>query len=126
MGKKYLSIIILILLVGGIVGSGYFSSLPPVSQKKISIAVSPYPKQQNIDQISYKGKKGIDALTLLKDHALVEQDASGLVTSIGGRVADPKLHEYWAFYVNGKIASVGPAQYKTKASDTITWKIEKY
>jgi hypothetical protein len=85
-------------------------------------------KQEQVptDHISYQGQTGSNALTLLKKTAAVEQDASGLVVSINGRKADNSNHEFWAFVVNGKEAMVGPADYQTKESDQIEWKIEKY
>jgi len=76
--------------------------------------------------IKYNGEKGQDALSLLKKENEVEMGGSGLVTSINSRKADDKKHEYWAFYINGKLASVGPAEYKTKDTDRIEWKIDKY
>lgn len=87
---------------------------------------APSVTKQQSEVLSYKGEKGKDALTLLKEKATVEQDTSGLVISIKGRKADSAKHEYWAFYVNGKLASVGPADYQTKDGDRIEWKIEKY
>src|SRR5579859_8038301 len=48
--------------------------------------------------LSYKGEKGKDALTLLKTQTSIVQDNSGLVTTISGRKAEDKKHEYWAFY----------------------------
>ncbi|MBI2034714.1 MAG: DUF4430 domain-containing protein [Candidatus Levybacteria bacterium] len=80
----------------------------------------------NQETFSYAGKNGADALTLLKEKAAVEQDASGLVISINNRKADSGNREYWAFYVNGALAPVGPADYKTKDTDKIEWKIETY
>jgi|GEM_PF-1344330 len=79
-----------------------------------------------VSEFSYKGEAGKDALTILKEKTKVEQAASGLVVSINGRKADDKKHEFWAFYVNKKFASVGPADYQTKDTDTIDWKIETY
>lgn len=76
--------------------------------------------------VTYKGEAGKDALTILKEKATVEQDRAGLVTAINKRIADNGKREYWAFYVNGKSASVGPADYQTQNTDTIEWKIEKY
>lgn len=77
-------------------------------------------------QISYKGENGIDALTLLKKHALVHLDASGMVDSINGKKAENTKHQYWAFYINGKLAQVGPAQYATHTTDMLMWKIATY
>lgn len=78
------------------------------------------------ETFSYKGEEGKDALTLLKEKTTVGQDASGLVSSINGRKAETAKREYWAFYVNKEMASVGPAEYQTKETDTIMWKIETY
>lgn len=77
-------------------------------------------------KISYKGEVGKDALTILKQKFLVSQDNSGIINVIAGKKADATKREYWAFYINGKIANVGPADYKTKNTDLIEWKIEKY
>lgn len=78
------------------------------------------------DIFRYKGKEGVDALTLLKEQTSVEQDNSGLVTSINNRKADNTKREYWSFFINGKMAEVGPASYTTKDTDLIEWKIQTY
>lgn len=83
-------------------------------------------QQSQASGLTYKGESGKDALTLLKQKATVEVDKSGLVISINGRKADNGKREFWAFYVNGKSASVGPADYQTQDTDTIEWKIDKY
>lgn len=78
------------------------------------------------EYLSYRGQNGEDALTLLKKQASIEKNTSSLVVGINGRKADDTKREYWAFYVNGKMAQVGPAEYQTKTGDKIEWKIEKY
>lgn len=78
------------------------------------------------NSVSYKGEEGKDALVLLKQKYSVTQGASGLVVGINGKKADSKNREYWAFYVNGKMANVGSSDYETKNEDLIEWKIEKY
>ena len=75
---------------------------------------------------SYKGEEGKDALTILKEKTKIEQSSSGLVVSISKRKADDSKHEFWGFYVNGKMAEVGPADYQTKKGDQIEWRIQKY
>ncbi len=87
--------------------------------------------QQNHDKVAadifrYSGKEGVDALTLLKQQTSVEQNSTGLVTAINKRKADASNKEYWSFFVNGKMAEVGPADYLTKDSDQIEWRIETY
>ena len=103
-------------------------SLPFITGKTVTVSVPQQAKsaQKVPSDIVYAGKSGMDALTLLKAKESVSQDKSGLVTAIAGRKADSSQHDYWAFYVNGKMAQVGPADYKTKDGDTIEWKIAKY
>lgn len=76
--------------------------------------------------VSYKGEDDVDALTLLEENHRVQKDRSGLVNTIDGRKADSGKHEYWAFYVNGKLAEIGPHDFLTKDTDRIEWKIENY
>ena len=83
-------------------------------------------QNQQQESLSYKGKDGKDALSLLKERATIVQDKSGLVTVINGRKSDNTKREYWAFYVNSKMALVGPLEYRTKDTDVIEWKIETY
>lgn len=82
--------------------------------------------QKVTNTFSYKGEDGKDALTLLKSKTDVEQDNSGLVVSINKKKADSSKREYWAFYVNGELSSVGPKDYITKNADLIEWKVENY
>jgi hypothetical protein len=76
--------------------------------------------------LAYKGQNGVTALALLKKQAQIEQEKSGLIVSINKKKADATTQTYWAFYVNGKLAEVGPADYVTKDTDRIEWKVEKY
>lgn len=78
------------------------------------------------DYFAYQGKAGKDALTILRDLTGVEQDRSGLVVSINGRKADNTKKEYWSFFINGKMAQVGPADFQTTDKDFIEWKIQTY
>ncbi|MBM3209551.1 DUF4430 domain-containing protein [Candidatus Shapirobacteria bacterium] len=119
---------ILPFLLIGLIGLFFLLNLgkasPTGPQTKVSITPSVTPA---IDyDFSYKGSTGADALTLLKQQAKVEQDSSGLVTSINGQRADARNREYWAFYINGKLAEVGPAFFKTADSDIIGWRMERY
>lgn len=120
--KKKLFIIICLVIVAVVVVN---TALVVYLTSKSGQSNTPRIEKQ-IDVFSYKGEDGKDALVLLKKHASVEQDKSGLVVSINNRKADSAKHEYWAFYVNKKMAQVGPADYKTKNTDVIEWKIEKY
>ena len=118
MKKKIIFLGILLLIL--------FASLSFNSNSKqakvTNISVAPIIK----NVFSYKGEQGKDALTILKQKFAVLQSNTGMVNVISGKKADAGKHEYWAFYVNGEMAVVGPADYKTTNSDLIEWKIEKY
>jgi hypothetical protein len=120
--KKIGTIISILILI--IIGIFVFHPTSNVSQNTPSIHPTVVSTQAKITMFSYKGENGVDALTLLKKKTTVEQAKSGLIVSIDGN--KPTGHNYWAFYINGKYSNVGPAQYVTKNSDVILWKVEKY
>lgn len=123
--KKSIIAIVLLLVFGSILTK----SLPfqQREEKPIPTSIISQPTKRAPDYFSYAGEQGKNALELLNENArLVERDQAGLVVSINGRKSDSSKREYWAFYVNGKLAEVGPADYKTKDKDTIEWKMEKY
>lgn len=121
MKKKIVIAIILIFIIAlSTIGVNELKTVSPTAAVQATIS----PTAKKITSLSYQGSNGKDALTLLKQQASVEQDHSGLVVSIDD--TKPIGHAYWAFYVNGKLASVGPAEYVTKNGDKIEWKIEKY
>ena len=122
MRNKILLLLVAALILGAL---GYFL-LGTNAHFGVENQRSVTPTQAQTNTIQYNGLAGKDALSLLKEKANVEISSSGLVSAINGRKADDSKHEYWAFYVNGKLASVGPAQYKTAGSDIILWKIETY
>lgn len=115
---KLAAIIAAIVIVGGGVGIWSHGANPAHVQTVTNT-------QYQTTQISYDGKNGVDALTLLKTHAQVQvkhYSFGDLVTSINGTPGNgPK---YWTFYVNGKEANVGAGSYVTKSSDTITWRLQ--
>jgi hypothetical protein len=124
MGKTQKIALVLILALTGLTAFT-FSKKNGVPLKPVDIT-TPTPVAPKESTVNYKGRDGVDALTLLKEKSKVEQDNSGMVSSIDGRKAETKDRQYWAFYINGKPASVGPASYKTADSDIIEWKVEKY
>lgn len=123
--KLLFPVLVVIILFGVYLFRPQQQPVPPQSNTSPVITVSP---TQDVvsDQFQYQGQDGIDALTLLKQKTLVEQDKSGMVISISGRLANNNQREFWAFYINGESAQVGPASYVTKNNDIIIWKIEKY
>lgn len=123
MGKK-LSIIIAAIIIFASAGLLVISHAPTKTGEQIQNVTFPSVVQEK--PITYNGREGVNALTLLKEKSPVEQNAAGLVVSINGRKAEESKREYWAFYTNGKMATVGPAEYVTKDTDKIEWKVENY
>lgn len=118
---------VILIFVGIFAWSTSPKTTPTVSTPKVTAQPTMQQNtQQHRDTFSYDGEDGKDALTLLKEKTQVKQDQSGMVSAINGRTVDAARHEYWAFYVNGKMAEVGPASYQTKNGDKIEWKVEKY
>jgi len=130
--KKILLSILLVVLVAFPFIFLYFSKTnsqksTPTEIRNLTSEISIIPTVEiNLDKFSYQGQNGLDALTLLKNKTTVEQDNSGMVSSINGRKADNSKHEFWAFYVNDQMATVGSADYITKDTDIINWKIDTY
>ncbi len=83
---------------------------------------------ENIENnISYDGKEGIDALSILKEKYPVEFQISefgSFVTSINGQSAETNKN-FWAFYVNGMLADKAADKFITKNTDKIEWKLEE-
>jgi len=124
--KKTIIIAIAVIVSLLVVAVGLKTIPHPQSVQTIKQTATVKPTASIKNYFSYKGLEGKNALELLKQKTSVEEAGIGFVASINNRPADKNKHEYWAFYVNGKLASVGAADYITKNSDTIEWKIEKY
>ncbi len=99
------------------------NGLVPVKNSTITSTDMPVKTETHV---SYYGAEGKNALELLGEYEQFEQASSGLVISINGRRAEEKNREFWAFYINGKTATLGPEDYVTKKGDLIEWKIEEY
>lgn len=77
-------------------------------------------------EFKYSGVVGETALETLKGLADVQTQESSFgefVTTINGVEADQNS-EYWAFYINGKLAAVGAGAYVQQEGDEITWQLE--
>jgi hypothetical protein len=123
---------VLLVIALTLTGCSTTGGAPGESQSRTSsAAATPVTSPSAEPALSYKGRDGVDALTLLKAATNDHFDANGsgknaFVTSINGVAADNSKHQYWAFYVNGKLAQVGAGGYTTKDGDDIQWKLETY
>lgn len=120
--NKLKTIVIAVVILagaGGVIGSVVANS----PSHKVATSVN---SQQQLTDIRYNGQKGVDALTLLKKHAMVQTkhySFGDLVTSINGSQGNGP--EYWTFYVNGRQANVGAGSYITKSTDKLEWKLQQ-
>lgn len=72
---------------------------------------------------------GETALAVLQKSTSVITTGEGsnaFVTTINGRQAAAGKKEFWALYVNDKLADVGAGTYIVQPNDQIQWKIETY
>lgn len=125
MKKIIVSLIIIGLVIWGIVSLNKRQPPEPRQGEKEIEGLVEAPQPQTPEPITYQGKEGVDALSLLKEKVQVETQDFGdkpMVTSINGVKADEK--NFWAFYVNGKMSEIGASDYKTKDSDQIEWRYQ--
>lgn len=126
--------ILLFVLFFLIIISGYFFYQNKLLSTKKSVV-----QQQNLtvylklvgqtDFIKQEVAVNKTALDLTKEKAKVVtkgEGANAYVTEINGQEALNSKKEYWALYINGKLAEVGAGSYQLKDGDKIEWKIEKY
>lgn len=136
---KWIGLIVVIILVGWLVSARRQSPTQEVGTSPIvatteqtatpttDIASTDLTKPIGATTYSYDGIDGKTALDLLKaKYQKVETQSSSVgdfVTAIDGKKADP-AKEYWAFYLNGALASEGAGTYITKSTDKIEWRLE--
>lgn len=99
-----------------------------VKRIKVSVTINPGNEAQVLSVQDVGIEEGQTALEVTKKATggKVALDNGGLVDSINGVKADKSKKEYWAFYVNGEYAKVGPGEYKVKQGDKIEWQISKF
>lgn len=135
MKKSILALIVAAIVVTGS-AIGIYSlddgnqSAKPVTQTKSQTQS----KNQTVIEFSsdkktvkYDGLAGQTALSTLQSLTTVETKSTSfgdMVIGINGLKAN-EASEYWAFYVNGQLASEGAGTYLAKAGDKIEWHLEK-
>ena len=127
--KKFITFIVgaVVIFSGWYLYKKNISLTTKQSIKKITVSQSI--TTNNHKFISQEVVGGETALDLLKSTTQLKTQGTGTnayVTSINGREAKNSNKEYWALYINGKLADVGAGSYTLKNNDKIEWKIEKY
>lgn len=108
---------IIIAIVIGLIAT-YSSLFSSTSSSNTSQTQNQTATKQSV---SYAGKDGVDALTLLKTTHQVDASDQGFVNAIDG--VKPADKQYWALYVNGQASDKGAKDTITKSTDTVEWKI---
>ncbi|HLB95888.1 MAG TPA: DUF4430 domain-containing protein [Patescibacteria group bacterium] len=118
---NFLALVILavILILGG---SALGNSVSKKQAQKSTLGTSEIkPVVEKI--VAYDGEEGKTALEILKTtHKVAGQDTSIGVFVTGIDEVENADNKYWMFYVDGKLATAGADQYKTKNGEKIEWR----
>lgn len=126
--KKIFFFFSIFLLIGAVV---FYEKIPVRNNNVAGVSVANlvvYQKiaDNNLTKLDFK--HGDTALDLLKKTGAIKTKGEGknaFVVQINGKKADEKK-EFWAFYINGKMAEIGAGSYQLKNNDQIEWKLEKF
>ncbi|TSC92177.1 MAG: hypothetical protein CEN91_545 [Candidatus Berkelbacteria bacterium Licking1014_85] len=126
MQKNKLTLSLAVIIV---IGAGLYALMLPAKNNPSSRTNPKVAEVKKASIVSYSGKDGVDAFTLLKENATVESQDFGadlgvFVTAING--VDSNNDSYWIMYVNGVQANESASKYITKNSDKIEWRFEKF
>jgi len=97
-----------------------------VQEIKTSLSINDGSGVKFFDASSFVGET---ALAATQTDAKVVTNGTGVnafVTSINGRTADHKKHEFWELDANGTETQVGAGSYIIKKGDLIEWKLNTY
>lgn len=130
--KSFYKFFILVLVILAIF-AGYFfyqtkllSTKKSIAQQTLTVYLKIFGQKDFIKQEIISGKTALD---LTKEKANIKTKGEGInayVTEINGQEALNSKKEYWAFFVNGKMAEVGAGSYQLKEGDKIEWKLANY
>jgi hypothetical protein len=81
---------------------------------------------QSFDVSAFVGKTALEATQTEAKIVTNGTGANAFITSINGRAADTKKHEFWELDANGKETEVGAGSYIIQKGDSIVWHINTY
>jgi hypothetical protein len=131
MNKKFL---ILLLIVLGL-GIFYFSfkdrprstSIGKTSQSQsAALSINCGTNTQGFGITTFIGKTALEASQSVAQVETTGTGANAFVTSINGRTANFKKHEFWELDTNGTETQMGAGSYIIKNGDQIEWKISTF
>lgn len=125
--QQIIAAIAAVILVIAAIATGVYYSQSIKTTAPITLNETVKPKLIN-NTLTYTGKDGVTALTLLQQNATIVTSGTGemaYVTTINGVTANP-TNQYWQLFLNGKSASVGAGSLVTKSTDTIKWELSSF
>ncbi len=130
--KSFYKFFILVLVILAIFAGYSFyqtkllSTKKSIAQQILTVYLKISGQKDFIKQDIISGKTALDLTKEKANTKIKGEGVNAYVTEINSQEALNSKKEYWAFYVNGKMAEVGAGSYKLKDGDKIEWKIEKY
>ena len=125
--QQIIAAVAAVLLIIAAVVAGIYYNQSVTTPTPTVVSVVQKPKLVN-NTLTYQGKDGVTALTLLQQNATIVMSGTGemaFVTSIDGVTANSS-NQYWQLFVNGTSASVGAGSLVTKSTDTIKWELSSF
>jgi hypothetical protein len=142
--KKVKGAILILLLIASFLVGSYLTITKPTlwvnfwKLKKFECA-NPYKVIKTELKINFKNQQTIiypaiespdnwtalDQLVNTVSNKINGKGDNAFVSEINNYSTENKK-EFWAFYINGKQATVGAGSYQLRNNDKIEWKIEKY
>ena len=125
--QQIIAAVVAVVLVISAIAAGVYYSESIKTSSPLTLSEVAKPKLVN-NTLTYQGKDGVTALTLLQQNATIVTSGTGemaYVTTIDGVAANP-TNQYWQLFVNGKSASVGAGSLVTKSTDTIKWELSSF
>lgn len=99
-----------------------------VVEYRANLTISDGQDVKSYDVSQFIGKSALEATNAVLDGKMTTNGTgtNAFVTSINGRIADPKKHEFWELDANGAETQVGAGSYIIQNGDKIEWKINTY
>jgi hypothetical protein len=118
---KRISILLPLTIAALLIGAGCAST---ATTNQNTSNTSSTTNTTSVTSVTYAGQNGKNALELLQAAHTVDVSSAGFVNAIDG--VKPADRQYWALYVNTKLAEKGAKEIITSSSDTIVWQLESY
>lgn len=126
MNSKYLLLVIgliALVLVSGCTTQISETELQEPILVEVTVMLADGTELVNEDVMVEEGETAYDALTKLVTVEAEEYSIGKFITTIEG--VNPEADEYWAFYIDGEYAQVGPDGFAIEDEVELLFKIEK-